>query len=98
MASVRRRMAGRWGRPTTTKPRTMAGLRKSVGRVRRLCDVAKLLGLSEALELLERLVLDLADALAGDVERPPDLVEGARVLAAQPVAKLEDTPLPVGEV
>src|SRR5204862_8301869 len=35
---------------------------------------------------------------ARDVERPPDLVEGARMLAAEAVAKLEDTPLPVGEV
>src|SRR5690242_6750206 len=61
-------------------------------------DVAKLLGLGQRLQLLERLVLDLADALAGDVERPPDLVERARMLAAEAVAKLEDTPLPVGEV
>src|SRR3954454_17607762 len=61
-------------------------------------DVAELLGLGEALELLERLVLDLADPLARDVERPPDLVERARVLPAEPVAQLEDAPLAVGEV
>src|SRR4051794_10475349 len=64
----------------------------------RSCDVAELLGLGEALQLLERLVLDLADALARHVERAPDLVERARVLAAQAVAELEDAALAVGEV
>src|SRR5215218_1749514 len=63
-----------------------------------LRHVAKLLRLGEALELLERLVLDLADALARDVERPPDLVERARVLAAEPVPQLEHAALAVGEV
>src|SRR3712207_7754647 len=33
-----------------------------------------------------------------DVERPADLVEGARVLAAEPVAQLEHAALAVGEV
>src|SRR5882672_6897859 len=60
--------------------------------------VAELLSLREALQLLQRLVLDLADALARDVERPPDLVERARVLAAEPVAQLQHAPLAVGEV
>ncbi|HVI23863.1 MAG TPA: sigma-70 family RNA polymerase sigma factor, partial [Myxococcales bacterium] len=54
--------------------------------------------LREALQLLERLVLDLADALAGDVERAPHLVERARVLTAEAVAQLEDAALAVGEV
>src|SRR5947209_241187 len=61
-------------------------------------DVAELLGLRERLQLLERLVLDLADALARDVERPPDLVERARVLAAEAVPELQDAALAVGEV
>src|SRR5829696_2042342 len=63
-----------------------------------LSDVAQLLRLGEALQLLQRLVLDLADPLARDVERPPDLVERARVLPAQAVAQLEHAPLAVGEV
>src|SRR5205823_10339252 len=65
------------------------------GLGRRLGDVAELLGLSQRLELLERLVLDLADALAGDVEGPPDLVQRPRVLAAQAVAQLEHAALAV---
>src|SRR4051794_33870469 len=63
-----------------------------------LGDVAELLSLGEALQLLQRLVLDLADALARDVERPPDLVERARVLAAEAVAQLEHAALAVGEI
>src|ERR687898_1337688 len=63
-----------------------------------LRDFAQLLRLSQRLKLLERLVLDLADALAGDVEGPADLVERARVLAAQAVAQLEHAALAVGQV
>src|SRR5205823_3193224 len=59
--------------------------------------VAELLRFGERLELLQALVLDLADALAGDVEGAPDLVERARVLAVEPVAELEHAPLAVGE-
>src|SRR5512133_2265307 len=97
-----RRHGGAW--PDASRPdrkrRSPArgGASVSAGGDWRLSHVAKLLGLGEALELLERLVLDLADALAGDVERPPDLVERARVLAAEAVAKLEDPALSVGEV
>src|ERR1700735_5802809 len=60
--------------------------------------VAELLCLRERLQLLERLVLDLADALTRDVERTTDLIECARVLAAEPVAQLQDPTLAVGEV
>src|ERR1700741_1736036 len=59
-------------------------------------DVAKLLRFGERLELLERLVLDLADALARDVERPPDLIQRSRVLPAEAVPQLEHAPLAVG--
>src|SRR6184192_236540 len=43
----------------------------------------------EGPQLLQRLVLDLADALPGHVERAAHLVERARVLAVQAVAQLE---------
>src|SRR3954447_12664535 len=67
-------------------------------RASALRHVAQLLRLGQRLELLQRLVLDLADALAGDVERAAHLVQRARVLAAQAVAQLEHAPLAVGEV
>src|SRR3954467_11380242 len=92
----------RIGRPSKKRrrPRTWRGLRKHGWERFRpsLGHVAQLLRLGERLKLLERLVLDLADALARDVERAADLVEGARVLAAQPVAELEHAALAVGQV
>src|SRR5271165_7203611 len=77
---------GRWTLPRRRRPRRPSG------------DVAELLCLGEALQLLERLVLDLTDALARDVERAADLIERPGMLAAQPVAQLEHTPFAVGEV
>src|SRR6185295_4495532 len=56
-------------------------------------DVAELLRLSQGLQLLQALVLDLAHTLAGDVESPPDLVERPGMLAVEAVAKLEHAPL-----
>src|SRR4051794_3986343 len=67
-------------------------------RRRPLCNVAQLLRLGQALELLQRLVLDLADPLARHVERPPDLVQRARVLAPEAVTELQHAPLAVAEV
>src|SRR3954470_6470493 len=46
-------------------------------------------------ELLQALVLDLADPLAGDVERATHLVERPRMLAVETVAELEDPALAV---
>src|SRR5262249_62140167 len=49
-------------------------------------------------QLLEALVLDLADALAGDVERATDLVERSRLLAVEPVAELQHLALSLGQL
>jgi len=62
-------------------------------------DVAERLGLCQRPADSSTNGSRLADALARDVERAPDLVEGARVLATEPVAKLEHEAFaPVGEV
>src|SRR5439155_15535905 len=53
----------------------------------RLRDVAQDLCVSQCAQLLQRLVLDLPDALARHVERAPDLVERARMLAVESVAE-----------
>src|SRR5438876_8963344 len=62
-----------------------------------LGDVAQLDRVGEGSELLQALVLDLPDSLAGDVERPPHLVERAGMLAVEPVAQLEHAPLAMRE-
>src|SRR4249919_4081209 len=65
--------------------------------VRLLLGVSKRLRLGQALELLQRVVLDLADALAGDPERAPHLLEGAGLLALQAEAKLDQLALALGQ-
>src|SRR5919112_417578 len=55
-----------------------------------LARVAEALGLRQRLELLQRVVLDLADALACDVERPPDLLERPGTPAGEAEAHLDD--------
>src|SRR6266508_1433077 len=62
-----------------------------------LRDLAKLDGVRQRTELLEALVLDLPDAFAGHIERPSDLVEGARMLSVQSVPQLEHLTLPAVE-
>src|SRR5436190_4717951 len=64
----------------------------------RLGDVAQDLRVRERAELLERLILDLANALARHVERATDLVERARVLAVEPVAEDQHLALPHREL
>src|SRR3954447_3936185 len=49
------------------------------------------------LQLADGLRLDLADALAGDLENPADLFERVGVAVAQAVAELDDLALAVGE-
>src|SRR5579872_4174446 len=51
--------------------------------------VAQPLRFGQRLELLQRVVLDLPDPLAGHVERPPDLLERVRALAAEPETHLD---------
>src|SRR5689334_13914180 len=60
-----------------------------------LGDVFQSVRVREGPQLLQRLVLDLPDALARDVERAPHLVERPRVLAVEPVPELEDAALAV---
>src|SRR5436190_23604067 len=62
-----------------------------------LRDVAELDRIRERAQLLQALILDLADSLARHVERPADLVEGARMLAVQAVAQLEHLALAARE-
>src|SRR4026208_2031031 len=57
------------------------------------CDGFQRLRAGERAELLQSLVLDLPNPLARDVERPSYLVQRARVLAVQSVAKLEHAAL-----
>src|SRR5215208_3035756 len=79
---------------------TSASSRRALNRVWNpvLRYVAELLGLRQRLQLLQRLVLDLADALARHVERAAHLVEGAGVFPAEPVAQLQHPPLAIREV
>ena len=51
-------------------------------------QLAKPLRLRQLLELLQRVVLDLSDPLAGDAERAPHLLERQRLVPAEPVAQL----------
>src|SRR5215208_2232971 len=81
---------------TTTGPSQGARHRSWCRSAPALRDVAELLRLRERLQLLQRLVLDLADALACHVERAAHLVERAGMLAAEPVAQLEHPALAVG--
>src|SRR5262249_43234084 len=79
-------------------PRRSEGQAFSLTPLSELGDVSELLRVRQRAQLLERLVLDLPDALAGDVERPADLVQRPRMLPVQPVAQLEHAPLARGEL
>src|ERR1700683_5148471 len=67
--------------------RRLGGVPQTLGLGQRLGALPRVVGLR--LELLQLLVLDLADALAGHVEGLADLLERARTLAREPVAHLD---------
>src|SRR6185437_13601449 len=68
------------------------------GLLRRCLDaVLEALRFGQGLELLQRVVLDLADALARDAEGLPDLLERARLRAVETEAELDHAPLALGE-
>src|SRR5436189_4372189 len=62
-----------------------------------LNTVFEALRLRQGLELLQRVVLDLADALARDAERTADLLERARLHPVEPEAELDHAPLALRE-
>src|SRR5262249_61949386 len=62
-----------------------------------LYAVAERLRLGQRLELLQRVVLDLTDALARDAERLADLLECARLPAGEAEPQLDHLTLPLGQ-
>src|SRR3954453_21102605 len=83
--------------PSPSRKCLKTGICRSCPPQPRLSDVSELLRVGQGAQLLQPLVLDLPDPLAGHLERAPDLVERARLLAVQPVTKLEHTTLAVAE-
>src|SRR3954468_11812693 len=74
------------------KKRALTGEREPSG-----CGVAKRRCICERAELAQALVLDLPDALAGDVQCSPHLLERAWVLAVQPEAEFQHLTLAARE-
>src|SRR5918995_5070341 len=56
--------------------------------------VPKALRFGQGLQPLQRVVLDLPNALARDAERATDLLERERLMAEEPEAELDHPPLP----
>src|ERR1700677_3337887 len=76
--------------PGARQFREVRAARRAAARSGRL---AQLLRFGERLQLFERAVLDLADALAGDVERAADFLERACAPTDDAVAHLDDLTL-----
>src|SRR5947199_3392329 len=72
------------------------GMKAKLSR-RDLDAVFEALRLGQGLELLQRVVLDLADALARDAERAADLLERARLPAGEAEAELDHLALALGQ-
>src|SRR6185437_3876087 len=83
--------------PTGLQPVSFSHSDILPGGGRSLLRVAKRLRLGKALELLQRVVLDLADALAGDPECAADLLERAGLLALEAEAQLDHLALALGQ-
>src|SRR5687768_8022372 len=66
-------------------------------RALRLEVIAQLLGPAAVAQLAQRLALDLADALARDVELAPDFFQRAAAAVLQPEAQLQHPPLSLRE-
>ena len=79
---------GRRSRPTGQIPAPVSSA---------LDAVLEPLRLRQGLELLQRVVLDLADALARDAERAADLLERPRLLALEAEAELDHLALALGQ-
>src|SRR4249919_1684693 len=58
-------------------------------------ETAEALRLRQGLEPLQRVVLDLADPLAGDTKGLTHLLEGHRPAPIEPVAQLQHLPIPL---
>src|SRR5207237_5934664 len=71
--------------------------RRKCGRELALARFAQYLRLGQLLELLQGVVLDLADPLAGHPEGVPHLFQGQRLRAGEPVAQLDHLALTLGQ-
>src|SRR5215211_1035173 len=91
--------APRLRRRCQTQPEPAAYAARPAGSPRKqlLRQLPQALGLRERLQLLEGVVLDLADALAGDAEGVAHLLQGQRLVPAEAVAKLDHLALALGQ-
>src|SRR5689334_9217298 len=78
-------------------PRKEGSHRGTRGSPLPLDAILESLRFRQGLELLQRVVLDLADSLAGDAERPADLLQRAGLLALEPEAELDHLAVTLGE-
>src|SRR6266508_2186140 len=70
---------------------------RAITATARLAAALEALRLGQGRERLERVVLDLADPLAGDTEGAADLLERPRLTAIEAEAQLDDASLALGQ-